>query len=96
MAYPFTDVRGADTPVGSAPIGPTAPGHTAPELIAIMTEVRDATRVMGDFLNHRAHGCRNGSGFGVESMTCACPVGKRLSAAWSAFHAALRSAGVPE
>ena len=63
---------------------------TVPALIAVMTEIRDSARQMGDSANHRAHGCRNGSG-GPGSDVCVCECGRRNVAAWAAFHEAIRA-----
>ena len=63
---------------------------TVPSLIAIMTEVRDSARDMGDAAGHLPHGCRNGSG-GPGSDVCVCALGQRQAAAWAAFHGAIRA-----
>ena len=62
---------------------------TPADLLAVMREVRDAASYS---LNPHTRPCLSLS---VQGGACNCTRARRLSAAWSAFHAALDRAGIP-
>ena len=62
---------------------------TASDLLAIMREVRDASSFE---LNPHVRPCMSLS---VLGSGCTCARGRRIVAAWRAFHDALEAGGVP-